>query len=47
MLTMDILRYGHDSFGERVINGVSWDLLPRRILGGRRRDRDPPDLSRD
>lgn len=25
---MDILRYGHDSFGAQVINGASWDLLP-------------------
>jgi hypothetical protein len=25
---MDLLRYGHDSFGAQVVNGVSWDLLP-------------------
>ena len=25
---MSIFRYGHDSFGDRVLNGVSWDLLP-------------------
>mgnify|MGYP003541745604 FL=1 len=25
---MSILRFGHDTYGERVINGVSWDLLP-------------------
>jgi hypothetical protein len=25
---MNIFRYGHDSYGERVLNGVSWDLLP-------------------
>jgi hypothetical protein len=25
---MDILRYGHDTFGEVVVNGLSWDLLP-------------------
>ena len=31
---MDILRYGHDSFGERVMNGVSWDLLPIAFWAG-------------
>ena len=31
---MDILRYGHDSFGERVVNGVSWDLLPVAFWAG-------------
>lgn len=25
---MEILRYGHDTWGEPVVNGVSWDLLP-------------------
>lgn len=24
---MHILRYGHDAWGQVVINGVSWDLL--------------------
>jgi len=24
---MEILRYGHDAWGQVVINGVSWDLL--------------------
>lgn len=28
---MDFLRYGHDSFGAEVVNGVSWDLLPVAI----------------
>jgi hypothetical protein len=25
---MDMLRYGHDTFGERLVNGISWQLLP-------------------
>lgn len=25
---MSILRFGHDTYGLPVINGVSWDLLP-------------------
>jgi hypothetical protein len=25
---MDILRYGHDAWGQVVVNGLSWDLLP-------------------
>lgn len=24
---MDIFRYGHDAWGQSVINGVSWGLL--------------------
>lgn len=31
---MDILRYGHDSYGEPVVNGVSWDLLPVAFWAG-------------
>lgn len=31
---MNILRYGHDSYGERVINGASWDLLPVAFWAG-------------
>jgi hypothetical protein len=31
---MDILRYGHDSYGERIMNGVSWDLLPVAFWAG-------------
>lgn len=31
---MEFLRYGHDSFGERVLNGVSWDLLPVAFWAG-------------
>ncbi len=31
---MDILRYGHDSFGARVVNGASWDLLPVAFWAG-------------
>jgi hypothetical protein len=33
-MTMDILRYGHDTFGERLINGASWDLLPVAFWAG-------------
>ncbi len=25
---MNILRYGHDAWGQVVVNGLSWDLLP-------------------
>lgn len=25
---MELLRYGHDAWGETVVNGLSWDLLP-------------------
>lgn len=31
---MDLLRYGHDSFGAKVINGASWDLLPLAFWAG-------------
>lgn len=31
---MEILRYGHDSHGEPVVNGVSWDLLPVAFWAG-------------
>ena len=24
---MEVLRYGHDAWGQVVVNGVSWDLL--------------------
>lgn len=24
---MELLRYGHDTYGEPVVNGLSWDLL--------------------
>jgi hypothetical protein len=24
---MELLRYGHDAWGQVVVNGVSWDLL--------------------
>jgi hypothetical protein len=27
-MNMNLFRYGVDSYGERVLNGVSWDLLP-------------------
>ena len=25
---MEILRYGHDAWGQVVVNGLSWGLLP-------------------
>lgn len=31
---MDILRYGHDSYGQKVMNGISWDLLPVAFWAG-------------
>jgi hypothetical protein len=31
---MDVVRYGHDSFGEQVVNGASWDLLPVAFWAG-------------
>lgn len=31
---MQILRHGHDTFGEHVINGASWDLLPVAFWSG-------------
>lgn len=31
---MDILRHGHDTYGEQVVNGVSWDLLPVAFWAG-------------
>jgi hypothetical protein len=31
---MDMLRYGHDSFGAPVVNGASWDLLPVAFWAG-------------
>lgn len=31
---MEILRYGHDAYGERIINGASWDLLPLAFWAG-------------
>ena len=31
---MEILRYGHDAWGQVVINGVSWDLLGLAVGAG-------------
>jgi hypothetical protein len=31
---MQILREGHDSYGEPVTNGVSWELLPVAFWAG-------------
>jgi hypothetical protein len=31
---MNLLRFGHDAYGQSVLNGVSWDLLPVAFWGG-------------
>jgi hypothetical protein len=31
---VELLRYGHDSYGEAVVNGASWDLLPVAFWAG-------------
>ncbi len=31
---MNLLRFGHDAYGETVLNGVSWDLLPVAFWAG-------------
>jgi hypothetical protein len=31
---MNLLRYGHDSYGNRIIDGVSSDLLPVAFWAG-------------
>ena len=31
---MDILRYGHDAYGKKLIDGLSWDLLPVAFWAG-------------
>jgi hypothetical protein len=31
---MDILRYGHDAWGQVVVNGLSWGLLPVVVGAG-------------
>jgi hypothetical protein len=31
---MNIFRYGHDSYGQPVLNGASWDLLPVAFWAG-------------
>ncbi len=31
---MNLLRYGHDSYGAEVVNGASWDLLPVAFWAG-------------
>lgn len=31
---MDILRYGHDSYGQQIVNGAAWDLLPVAFWAG-------------
>lgn len=31
---MNFLRYGHDAYGETVVNGVAWDLLPVAFWAG-------------
>jgi hypothetical protein len=31
---MELLRYGHDAWGQVVVNGLSWDLLPLVVGAG-------------
>ena len=31
---MEMLREGHDSYGDPVVNGASWDLLPVAFWAG-------------
>jgi hypothetical protein len=31
---MELLRYGHDAWGDTVLNGVSWDLIPVAFWAG-------------
>jgi ABC-type proline/glycine betaine transport system permease subunit len=31
---MDLMRYGHDVWGEKVLNGVAWDLIPLAFWAG-------------
>lgn len=31
---MNLLRFGHDAYGQSVLNGVSWDLLPLAFWAG-------------
>lgn len=31
---MEILRYGHDAWGQVVVNGLSWGLLPVAVGAG-------------
>jgi hypothetical protein len=31
---MEILRYGHDAWGQVVVNGLSWGLLPLAFGAG-------------
>lgn len=31
---MEMMRHGHDAYGEPVVNGVSWDLLPVAFWAG-------------
>ena len=31
---MNLLRFGHDTYGNRIIDGASWDLLPVAFWAG-------------
>ncbi len=31
---MNLLRFGHDTYGNRIVDGVSWDLLPVAFWAG-------------
>jgi hypothetical protein len=31
---MNLLRFGHDSYGNRIVDGASWDLLQVAFWAG-------------
>lgn len=31
---MNLLRFGHDTYGNRIVDGASWDLLPVAFWAG-------------
>lgn len=31
---MNLLRFGHDTYGNRIIDGASWELLPVAFWAG-------------
>jgi hypothetical protein len=33
-MNMELLRYGHDSYGAPIVNGLSWELLPLAFWAG-------------
>ena len=31
---MNLLRFGHDTYGAKIVDGASWDLLPVAFWAG-------------